>query len=302
MRALTRRSTLALLSVLFSSILAAPGWAETILEKIARTEVFTAGARTDTVPFGYHDEKGEWVGYSIDMIEQIHRQIEQKLSKPVELKLVPVTSDDWVVKLQENQVDLVCSSISITQGRLRDVAFSVAYFRTGTQFLIKKTGGSASSRLRIGVIPRTTNDEVVRTYLRLAQFVDVPSRRAGITALNQGRIDALASDGILLEGLRQTLPTPEQYDIFPSRPYSPETYGCALPKNEPSLQTLVNQTLIGFMQGVLTNNQRAVTIFDTWFGSSGVAPVDYSQITDFFRQTIAAYQQDYKPYGQNTAP
>ncbi|MGZ8894325.1 MAG: amino acid ABC transporter substrate-binding protein, partial [Candidatus Aminicenantales bacterium] len=43
--------------------------AETVLEKISRTRVLTAGTRGSSIPFAFINEKNEWIGFSIDLLE-----------------------------------------------------------------------------------------------------------------------------------------------------------------------------------------------------------------------------------------
>ena len=66
-------------------------WAGEILERIRQTGVITAGTRKDATPFAYINEKGEWVGYSIDILEIIRQNVEKELGKTIRLKLVEVT-------------------------------------------------------------------------------------------------------------------------------------------------------------------------------------------------------------------
>ena len=47
---------------------AVPAQAETVLEKIKRTGVLTAGTRGESIPFAYVNEKNEWIGFSIDLL------------------------------------------------------------------------------------------------------------------------------------------------------------------------------------------------------------------------------------------
>ena len=65
-RVLTVLSTLGLaLSV------AAPALAQqSTLEKINQTGVLTIGTRTASPPFAFVDKQNEWVGFSIDLVEQ----------------------------------------------------------------------------------------------------------------------------------------------------------------------------------------------------------------------------------------
>ena len=43
---------------------------ETTLEKIDRTGVLTIGTRTGVPPFAYINKNNDWVGFSIDLVEQ----------------------------------------------------------------------------------------------------------------------------------------------------------------------------------------------------------------------------------------
>ncbi len=55
---------------------ATPALAETVLEKIKRTGILTAGARGTNIPFAYINEKNEWIGFSIDLLEAIRARLE----------------------------------------------------------------------------------------------------------------------------------------------------------------------------------------------------------------------------------
>jgi polar amino acid transport system substrate-binding protein len=264
---------------------------ESVLERVARTGVLVAGARTDAPPFGYINAEGEWVGYSIDLLRLIQQALQRQLNREVKLQLVETNVSNWAPKLEHQQIDLACGSISITSVRQLKVDFSIGYFRTGTQFLVKKAHQLSPPAFRIGVVRGASDEYSVEDGLQLAQVTRFASRAAGLAALNAGQIDALASDGILLEGLRQGLPNSEDFEIMPPQPLNTETYGCALPQDDPNFRSLVNQTLVGFVQGVLNQNSQDVAIFDTWFGENGVAPVDRTQMLNFFRQMIKSHEQ-----------
>ena len=61
--------------------------AETTLEKIARTDTLTIGTRTGSPPFAYVNSKNEWVGFSIDLVEQlVLPEVSKKLGKPIKLE------------------------------------------------------------------------------------------------------------------------------------------------------------------------------------------------------------------------
>ncbi len=272
---------------------------ETVMERIARTGVLNAGVRSDAMPFSYLAED-KWVGYSIDMVHLIQEQLQQQLGRRIEVNFVPLTSGNRFSSVIQEKVDIYCGATSFTWSRDLDLDFSVGYFRTGTQLLVD-ADRSLGTEFRVGVIPGTTTEQVIDQHLALAQIVKVESRATGLLALEQGRIDALASDGILLEGLRRSLNDPQDYAVLPTQPYDYETYACILPSQNLDFQELVNHSLVEFMQGVINGDSQDVAIFETWFGDAGVTPADRNQLLDYFRQTTDAYERKLEQSTQNSS-
>ena len=262
------------------SFSASPILAHTVLEKVAKTGVLTAGTSKDAFPFAYKNEKGQLSGYSVDMVKLIQKQLEQELKRPITLKLVAVDPEDRISSLLTNKVDIVCDASSFTWERERDVDFSVSYDLTGTRLLVKRGsslwGPESLVGKRIGALPKTTNELSMRRAQPKAQIVLVQDRAEGYKALQEGKIDAYASDGILLEGLLQIASNANKFQIV-GYPYSNEGIGCMLPENNSTFRDTVNYTLIRFMQGFLTGKKSEVSTFDRWFGSSGVAPLTQDQ-------------------------
>ena len=263
--------------VIFGLILSAfmPGvaGAETVMEKVARTGVLTAGTSRDALPFAYSDSQGKLIGYSVDMLTLIQQQLEKELGKKIQLKLIAVTPAERIPKIINRQVDIVCDASSFTWERDKKVDFSISYGVTGTQILIKKDSnlGSPESLInkRVGVLTGTTNEQAIKQIQPQAKLVYLKTRPEGFAALEQGKIDAFASDSILLEGWLQTAKNQNSFAIVPPRPYSREGIACMVPENNSKFLNSVNYSLVKFMQGFVNNNPKYVAIFDRWFGSQG---------------------------------
>jgi polar amino acid transport system substrate-binding protein len=281
----------ALLSTLLALGWVPPSWAGTVLEQIQQTGVLRAGTRTDALPFAYVNAEGEWVGFSIDLMERIRADLEQQLARPVQLELTEVSPRDRLSKVSQGEVDLVCESASFTFNRSRFVDFSIGFFKTGTQFLVRRDVRLNSGEFRVGIIPSSTNASTAQGYLRVAEFVRIPDRATGIAELDAGRIDAIASDGILLSGLRQVMDNADAYTLVPSIPIEPEVYSCILQQDNPEFREIVDRSLVGFMTGFLNNNPQEVAIFDRWFGDEGVVPSDRDFLQRFFQDTVTSYQE-----------
>lgn len=277
------------LVMMFSTVISLPANAETVIAKIKRTGVFTAGTSKDAIPFAYADSKGKLTGYSVDMLVLMKEQLEKQLGKKIQLKLVPVSPAERIPKITKNEVDIVCDASSFTWERDKQVDFSVSYAVTGTQLLVKKDSNldSAQSFIakQVGVLSKTTNEQAMKRFQPQAKLVYFQTRSQAYAALQQGKIDAFASDGILSEGWLRTQKNPDVFKVVPSLPLSREGIACMVPENNSKFLDTVNYSLIKFMQGFVTGNPRNVAIFDRSFGAKGAVFIN-QDIRDLSIETM----------------
>lgn len=290
-----QKLAVALLTLSLIPAVSLPAWAETVLEKVSRTGVLTAGTRKDAMPLAYVNEQQEWLGYSIEMLVLIRDRLEERLNREIALELVEVNPSNRIPKILSGEVDIVCGASSFTWNRESYIDFSLSYFANGTQILVTEGNNFDSPESlagkKIGVIDKTINQEVMRVVqpdINLVTFVD--SQQA-LAALKQGEIDGFAWDGFLLEGLRLQSEIGDSLAITPQTPYAIEGIACMLPEDDSSFRDLVNYTLVEFMQGYLQGDSRYVAIFDRWFGEKGVIPIERELVVDFFQNTIDAREQ-----------
>lgn len=249
--------------------------AETVLERVDRTGKLTAGTSKDALPFAYRNEGGKLVGYSIDILNLITEQLEIELDRDIELELVALQPKERIPELIDGGVDIVCDASSFTWKRDRQVDFSFSYSSTGTRLLTKKGHNfwDAASLVgkRIGAIAKTTNEKSIRIAQPEAEIEIFKDRASGYKALQNGEIDAFASDGILLESWLHNSPNPQDYQIMGD--YSREGIACMVAENNSQLLNVVNYSLVEFMQGFLDNEPEYVAIFERWFGAQGILPL-----------------------------
>lgn len=271
-----------------------PSWAGKVLERIRETGTITAGTRKDAVPFGFMDQNGKWVGYSLDMLELIRKQTEKQLGKPIQLKLVEATPENRFEKVKNGSIDIECASTTFTWERTKQVDFSVSYFADGTKILTKKDSGLSSleslAGRKIGVIMNTTNEKAVKLQQPAAELVPIQNQADGLAKLEKGEIEAFAGDGIVLEGIRKKAGNSSDLLVTPDFPYQYESYSCSLPKDDSDWRNLVNYSLIKFMEGVVSDQTASVDIYEKWFGETGVTPYPRDAINDYFQGVIDSYE------------
>jgi polar amino acid transport system substrate-binding protein len=249
----------------------APALAETTLEKIARTDTLTIGTRTGSPPFAYVNSKNEWVGFSIDLVEQLVKpSIEKKIGKTIKIEKKESTPPTRIPLLSSNAVDLIAGTMTDTRVRRDSVDFSITFFVTGAQFLVKKgspiKGIKNIDGKRIASQQGSTNAKIIREQAPKAILREFPDQPAAFQALLQGQVDAYTNDGIQLAGLKLKAPNPAQWDIV-GEFYSYEPYGMAMRKNESDFRNAVNN---GLMEGI--ESGKFFEIYDKWFGPKGELP------------------------------
>src|SRR5512135_198072 len=248
-----------------------PVFAETTLEKINRTGVLTVGTRTGVQGFAFVNSKNEWVGFSIDLVEQaIAPEISRKLGKPIKVEKKESTPPTRISLLTSNTVDLVAETMTDTRSRRETVDFSLTYFVTGAQFLVKKgspiRGVQDIAGKRIAVLKGSTSAKFLGEKYPGAQLMEFPDATAAFQALTQGQVDAFTSDGTYLAGLIGKAPNPGDW-VIAGDFYTYEPYGMAMRKNESDFRNLVNN---GLMEAI--ESGKYFELYEKWFGPKGEVP------------------------------
>ncbi len=250
---------------------AAPARAEGTLEKINQSGVLVIGTRTASPPFAFVNKNNEWVGFSIDLVEQgVLPALGKKLGKPIKLEKKESTPPTRIPLLTSNAVDLIAGTMTDTRARRESVDFSLTFFVTGAQFLVKKSspikGIESIAGRRIAAQQGSTNAKIIRERVPTAKLQEFPDQPAAFQALVQGQVDAYTNDGIQLYGLRAKAPKPDDWKVVGDF-FSYEPYGMAMRKNDSDFRNVVNN---GLME--LIESGKYFELYDKWFGPKGETP------------------------------
>ncbi|SQA96778.1 Glutamate/aspartate periplasmic-binding protein precursor [Cedecea neteri] len=84
---------------------------QSTLDKIKANGVIVVGHRESSVPFSYYDNQQKVVGYSQDYSNAIVEAVKKQLNKPdLQVKLIPITSQNRIPLLQNGTFDFECGS------------------------------------------------------------------------------------------------------------------------------------------------------------------------------------------------
>jgi polar amino acid transport system substrate-binding protein len=255
----------------FSSSALVPARADTILEEIDRTGLVKLGLREDAYPFAYIGGDNNFAGICIDIFNVIVNNIKQELNKDVlAIQLSKSTLTNRFDLVGEKVIYLECGPNTISRQTNQNIQFSKPFFITGLQFLIRAEDNKRINpngnlaNIRIGILRATATQSLIsKKYpgATIQEFQGATGRRRGVQALSQRKIDAFASDSILLYGetSRQGAAVGRDYLLVSEQPLSCVYYGLILPTNDPQWQALINRSL---------DAKQLAAIYRKWFGQT----------------------------------
>jgi len=251
------------------------------LKKIASTGTITIAYRADAVPYSYADDKKQPDGFAIDVCKRVVSQIERQIKAkgPLQVKWLEVTSLTRFDAVAKGNADMECGSTTVTLERLKQVDFSSYIFVESTGLLTKIASNIRSltdlGGKRISVIGGTTNESAMHSQLNEskvnATVVPFKTRDEAFAALEDGKVDAFASDKLLLIGAAQKSKDPKALTMLPYD-FSIEPYGIVLPRGDADFRLAVNAALARIYR-----SGEIKQIFAQWFGGLG-EPTDVVKI------------------------
>ncbi len=216
-------------------------------------------------PFGFVDAKSKQIeGLDVDYA----KALADKLG--VRLQVLPTNPANRIPLLTANKVDLVLANFTITPERAQQVDFSIPYFSSGQQFIVKKgtlTSPEVLNKWRVGVDKGTVNEGVLREKFPGAKVIAYDDTPFAFTALRNGQVQAITQDGPKLIGLLANVPDRDKYEVPPFT-ISNDLIGVGIPKGEKALTEFVDKSL-----RELEQDGQAQKIYDTWFGPQTKTPL-----------------------------
>jgi len=198
-------------------------------------------------PMEFVNEEGDYVGYDIDLANRIG----QELGLNVEFK--NILWDDIFTALEENQIDVIIASVTITEEREHKYDFSIPYINAGQVIITKKSDNSITLPedlidKKIAVQRNTTNEEQAVKYGKEENVLRYDDFEAATNALLNGDADAIFADLTVAKGIISENETLK----IASEPVTSDYYGVVVRQGNGQLLESVNQSLeVLRQQGVL---------------------------------------------------
>jgi polar amino acid transport system substrate-binding protein len=194
-------------------------------------------------PLSMTARNGELLGLDV----ALGRVLAQSMG--VEAKLVRRPFGELIEALEDHEVDLVMSGMTITPERARRVAFVGPYYTSGKSLLtrsrqladVQAAKDLDSSELRLAALKGSTGQSFVENTLPSARLVTTEGLDEAVQKVIDGEVDALVAD-------RETcafavLRHPEAGLLAAETSFTVEPMGIGVPLDEPRLANLVQTYL-----------------------------------------------------------
>jgi glutamate/aspartate transport system substrate-binding protein len=237
------------------------------LKKIKDSGIIALGHRESSIPFSYYDDKQQVVGYSQDIAARIVDAVKQELKLPsLQVKLVPVTSQNRIPLVQNGTVDIECGSTTNNLERQKQVAFSNTIFIVRTRMLTRKNSGIQDfpdlANKNAVVTAGTTSERLLRKLNEEKKLgIKITSAKdhgESFLILESGRAAAFMLDDVLLSGEVAKSRKPGDW-IVTGAPQSREAYGCSMRKDDKPFKALVDRTI-----GALETSGEILPTYEKW--------------------------------------
>ncbi|MGW0577182.1 glutamate ABC transporter substrate-binding protein [Streptomyces sp. NPDC002920] len=228
------------------------------------------GVDQNSYRWGYRDPNNtgaELEGFDIDLVHRIAQDI---LGDPDAVQFKAIPTNQRIPAIQENRVDMVVRTMTISCERLNDVAFSAPYFKTGQQVLAPKSStitgynDTLAKKKVCTAASSTANTQLTRDRDKgvIPKSVDlttvVPNQLDCLVRLQLGEVDAVVTDGALAASQAAQDPTVE----LKGAPFTTEFYGVAMKKTANDLVRRVNQILVEY------RSSGWQTSYDRWLSAT----------------------------------
>ena len=182
--------------------------------EIVERKRIIVGVKDNIRPLGFIDNQGQLVGLEIDIARKLADEL---LGNSDAVDLIPVTNEERLQAVLNEEVDIAIAGVTITNSRMRIVDFSPYYYLDGTGLVTKDTTARNISSLalaNIAVLENSATIAIIRHQLPNANLIGVSSYQEALEFLESNQAKAFAGDRSILTGWIQEYP---QYKLLPER-------------------------------------------------------------------------------------
>jgi glutamate/aspartate transport system substrate-binding protein len=238
------------------------------LKKIKDSGAVTMGVRESSGALSYTLGDGKFAGFHVELCQRVLADIQkaQGIAK-LDVKYVPVTSQNRIPLVQNGTVDIECGSTTNNATRQKDVSFAVTTYVEEVRIAVKANSGISSiaqlANRKVATTTGTTSVQHLRKHERGASinFDEVfgKDHADSFLLLESGRADAFVMDGQILAGNIAKAKNPADFKIV-GEVLSVEPIAIMIRKDDPAFKKAVDDRL----KAMMASGEMA-KLYDKWF-------------------------------------
>ncbi|MDG6894887.1 arginine ABC transporter substrate-binding protein [Volucribacter amazonae] len=205
-------------------------------------------------PFENTNEKGEIVGFDVDIANAICQQIQANC------KFESLSFDTLIQAVRSKRIDAAISAMDITEARAKQVSFTDPYYDSSASFIAVKGKADLTNAKNVGVQNGTTFQQYVVAEAKQYSPKPYASLQNAVLDLKNGRIDIIFGDTAVLA---EWLKTDDSLAFVGEKVTNPKYFGnglgIAVNKSNKDLLEQLNQGL-----AAIKANGEYQQIYDKW--------------------------------------
>ena len=205
-------------------------------------------------PFETTNEKGEIIGFDVDVANAICKEIQATC------KFKGEAFDALIPNLKAKRFDASISAIDITDARAKQVLFSDAYYDSTASYVTLKGKATLESAKNVGVQNGTTFQQYTVAETKQYTTKAYASLQSAILDLKSGRIDMIIGDTAVLADMISKEPEMQFVgEKVANKKYFGNGLGIAMHKSNKELAEQLNKGL-----AAIKANGEYQKIYDKW--------------------------------------
>ena len=205
-------------------------------------------------PFELTNEKGEIIGFDVDVANAICKEIQATCHFKSQ------AFDALIPSLKAKRFDAAISAIDITEARAKQVSFSDPYYDSSASFIGMKGKADLAAAKNVGVQNGTTYQQYVVAEAKQYTPKSYASLQDAILDLKNGRIDVIFGDtAVLADILTKQADLAFVGDKVDNKKYFGNGLGIAVNKGSKELLADLNKGL-----ATIKANGEYQKIYDKW--------------------------------------
>ncbi|MDQ3273251.1 MAG: transporter substrate-binding domain-containing protein [Pseudomonadota bacterium] len=237
------------------------------LTKVKASGVITMGVRDSSGALSYTLGDGKYAGYHVEICQRVIADVEKAVGRKLEVKYLPVTSQNRIPLVQNGTVDIECGSTTNNATRQKDVSFLPTTFVEEVRIAVKANSGITSiAQLNGKNVATTTGTTSVQTLRKNERAGGIDFKEIfgkdhsdSFLLLESGRADAFVMDGSILAGNIATAKVPADFKIV-GEVLSVEPIAIMIRKDDAALKKIGADTISGMIR-----SGDMAKIWDKWF-------------------------------------